>query len=177
MLHFLPQENKKRVVQEYLLRNIIFLFAFVLLSVVILISLFFPSMFFSEYRSQTITNQLKTIEQANPTSSKDAIALIRNINATVKALSDQMAYVPMSDIIQKTISLKNNDIKILGISISVGADNTKNITITGFASTRDSLTLYNQNLRANPDFSAVTLPISTFIKDTNINFTMTLTAK
>lgn len=177
MLHFLPKENKKKVVTEYILRNAIFLFIFTAISVCVLIFLFLPSMFFSQLRSQTISNQLKSVEQTGTINSKDTVTLIKNINITVKALSDQMSYIPLSSVIQGIIFLKNNDIKISGISITVNADNTKNVTITGSSNTRDSLTLFNQNLRADDSFSNVTLPISTFIKDTNISFTMTLNAK
>jgi hypothetical protein len=174
MLNFLPQKNKNQVIYEYLLRITIFLSLFIFVSSLILISLFLPSFFYTKLKDTSINNQLELAKQKNLNNGVDPIVFIKNVNRLSVALSDNST-VQYSDIIDKVMSLKNKDIKILSISIS--EDNSsggKKVLINGIANTRDSLTLFDKDIRVDGFFNTVVFPISNFIKSTNSEFSATL---
>ena len=176
MLNFLPQENKNKIVREYILRVAIFLMLFVFIASIILISLFAPSFFFAKYKDDTVKTQLEMAKQKNSGKIQDPILFIKNVNRLSVALSDNSGpTASYSDIISKIVSLKNKDIKITSISISEdNATTNKRITIDGVANTRDSLTTYEKDLKVDGFFGNVIFPVSDYIKSTNSEFTATL---
>ncbi|MFH0755290.1 MAG: hypothetical protein V1910_01310 [bacterium] len=175
MLDFLQQKNNKQIIFEYLLRISIYLLLFIFISSLILISLFLPSFFFAKYKIEAINNQLESIKQKNLENGEDAISFIKNVNKLSLALSDNSNFTN-SDIINKIVSLKNKDIKISSISIS---DNTegKIILINGIANTRDSLILFEKEIKTDGFFNTAIFPILYFLKSSDLNFSATLTCK
>lgn len=175
MLNFLEKKNKKQVVCEYILRVGIYLSLFVFLSSLMLIAFFAPSFFFVKYKDETIQKQLESINQTNLNKAEDPIAAIKNINkfSTIfpKENTQKNSY---KDIIDKIISLKNNNIKIYYINIEQGAKN-KKIIVNGVANTREGLTTFNNSLKTDGFFSEVSFPVTDFIKSSNADFTATLT--
>jgi len=175
MLNFLPQNNKKKIILEYLSRILIMLLIFLFFAVVLLISLFIPSIIFSKYKNQTVKNQLESIKITNINENQDPIELIKKINTMIGILSGgNTVSLLMSNTIQKIISLKNKDIEILSISISDNSTSSEKIIINGIAKTRDGLTLFDKDLKNDGLFYSVDLPISNLIKNTNAQFTITL---
>src|SRR5258706_823201 len=119
MLNFLPQNNRKRIITEYLLRIVLFVFIFIAIACLFLIALFLPSVFFSTYKNQTIHQQLESVTTLDKNNSEDPIKLIKNINTMVRVfLRGQGNSLSTSEIIKKVVSLKNKDIQITNISLS-----------------------------------------------------------
>ncbi len=178
MLNFLPKSYIKKVNLGYIFRTYVFLFTFILLAGIILTLLFIPSAIFSKYKNITVANQLESTKSVEVNEGVDAVALIKKLNAIVKVLSisGQTGLSP-SDLVNKIISIKNTDIKISAISISNIQDVVTKIVITGVSKTRDSLTSFDNGLISDGTFASVDLPISSLIKSTDANFTMTLTYK
>lgn len=177
MLNFLPQKNKKQIIFEYLLRISIFLLVFIFISSLILISLFIPSFFFAKYKNDTVNSQLESAKQKNINNGEDPIAFIKNVNRLSVALSDNAGpIVSHSNIINKIVSLKNKDIKILSIIITDENDKGgKTVLLNGIAKTRDSLTAFNNDIKSDGFFSSVVFPVSNFIKSADSEFSATLT--
>jgi len=177
MLNYLQQKNKKQIILEYLLRVSVFLLSSIFITSLILIILFLPSFFFSKYKNDTVNNQLGSITTESSNVKDDPILTIKNTNKLVTGLSqDNASPITYSGIVNKIISLKNKDIKILSISIKSNPDNTSNrlVQITGVANTRDSLTLFEKDIKNDGFFSSVNFPVSNFIKSTDSEFTATL---
>ncbi len=148
---------------------------FIFISSIILISLFFPSVFFAKYKNDTTSNQLESIKQKNAYNGEDPVLFIKKVNGLVGALSDDAdAKLSYSEIIKKIISLKNKDIKILSFIIEKSNPVGKKIIINGIANTRDSLTLFNKNITADGSFESVVFPVSDFIKSSDSQFSATL---
>lgn len=175
MLNFLEQKNRKQIVCEYMLRVAIYFLAFTFIISLILIAFFMPSVFFVKYKYETVETQLESINQTKLNKADDPIVLIKNINRFSAIFSkDSETNKTYNKIINKIISLKNKDIKILYINIEKNTKNTQ-IIISGIANTRDSLTLFNTNLKTDGFFSTVVFPVSNFIKSTDSEFNATLT--
>ena len=177
MLNFLPQKNRKRIISEYLLRVSVFLLIFIFASSVVLISLFAPSYFFVEYKNNTIKNQLASIQQKDINGGEDPIAFIKDVNqlSVVLAGNNNSRLSSFGDIINKIVSLKNDDIKISSINITETNDTGgKTILVNGIANTRDSLTAFDQSIKSDGSFSSVMFPVSDFILSSNSEFSATL---
>ena len=176
MLNFLPQQNKKKIVSEYFLRIGVFLLLMIFASRAVLISLFEPSYIFVEYKNNTINNQLESVANKNKQKSEDPIAFIKNVNKLSTVFStDNKSTVTYREILNKISTLKNRDIKLLSIVISNENNTGKKVLLTGTASTRDALTLFNNDLISDGFFNSVTFPISNFIMSSNSDFFATLT--
>lgn len=176
MLNFLPQKNKNSIIFEYILRINIFLFIFLFIACLFLISLFLPSYFFVAEKNNKIDFQLQSIKQKNLSKGDDPIVFIKNINRLSLVLSeDKGSNIKNSEIINKIISLKNNDIKILSININYDNSGGRTISITGTSKVRDSLSAYDKEIKIDGFFKSSTFPVSDFIKGSNSDFTATLT--
>ena len=70
---------------------------------------------------------------------------------------------------------KRSDIKITQILYQNDGTNGKKITLTGIASSREVLLLFRQALEDSSSFKDVVLPISNFVKGSNIDFSLSLT--
>ena len=177
ILHFLLQQNKKNIITEYILRVATFLAFFIAIAIGFLTTLFLPSVFFSTYKNQTIHHQLESMA-INKNNGDDPIQTIKNINTMVRIFSGAYSQeTPMSSIIKKIISLKNSKIQITAISLVKNTDLSKTVVVRGVSQTRDALTSFNNDLRADSVFTKVDLPLTNLIKDVNTDFTITLTYK
>lgn len=179
MLNFLQQKNKKQIIFEYLLRIAVFLLLFIFASSLILISLFIPSFFFVKYKNDTINNQLISAKQASISRGEDPVLFIKNINTLSVALyNNTSSSFTYSEIINKVVSLKNNDIKISSIIVTNDSGvSGKKILINGVASTRDGLSLYEKEIKTDGSFDSVVFPVSDFIKSSDSEFSATLIYK
>lgn len=179
MLNFLPKKNKKEVILEYFLRVVFYLLMFIFLSNIVLIILFTPSFFFAKYKNDTLNSQLESVKQKNITNGDDSVAFIKNMNTLSTVLSaDSKFILADSDIIKKIVSLKNNNIKILSITITKENElGDKKILLSGIANNRDSLSLYEREIKIDGTFHSVIFPVSNFIKSSDLDFSVTLNYK
>ncbi len=161
------------------MRIAIFLLLFIFISSLALILLFVPSLFYTKVKNDTINNQLVLTKQKNINNGGDPITFIKNVNRLSLTLSDNSkSLVGYSDIVNKIVSLKNKDIKILSIVVTTRNDTgDKMISIDGIANTRDSLTLFDHDIKIDGFFSNVIFPISNFINSSNSDFSATMVYK
>ena len=179
MLNFLPPKNRKQIIYEYILRTLSFLLLFIFAVCLILISLFFPTFFFVKYKNDTVSNQLLAVQQINANKSNDPTVFIKNVNRLSVALSNNSGSdITNSDIINKIVSLKNKEIKIISINLTIDKSTSdRTVSLDGIANTRDSLTLFSNNLKTDGFFNTVAFPVSNFIKSTDSEFSATLIYK
>lgn len=176
MLNFLPQKNKNSIIFEYILRVNVFLLVFVFIASLFLISLFLPSYFFVSLKEDNITSQLESIKQKNINKGDDPIVFIKNINRLSVVLADSSnSDIKDSEIINKIISLKNNDIKISSIVIEHDQTGGRNISIAGISKNRDSLSSFEKEIKIDGYFKSLLFPVSNYIKSSNSDFKATLT--
>jgi hypothetical protein len=175
MLHFLPQKNRKQIFLEYGTRFLILLFVFIFIAGIFLIVLFSPSFIFSTYKDQTVKNQLASAGILQQSNDNDPMRIIKNANALLPVLSDEDASGMLtSDLIQKIVSLKNQNVHIQSIAMTDISGASKTFVITGTADTRDDLTAYDNSLSIDGTFSHIDLPVSDLIADADNQFTITL---
>ena len=179
MLNFLLEKNKKLVTIEYFLRVAIYFFLFTFFSLIILISLFLPSIFYSKYQNNNISSQLLSIKGKVGEKSENPIETIKGINKFTEVFinENETNKVQFSHIIDKIISLKNKNIKISSFSVSKDINDNIKIVLNGVSGFRDSLTSFDRDLKKDGYFKSVELPVSYLIRNIDADFTMTLIYK
>lgn len=176
MLNFVLNKDKKEILSEYFLRVFIYFFVFLLFAFVILFSLFMPSVFYSEYKKDTIGQQLNLMRKEISKNDSDPIEIIKKVNLLSNVLTD-IKINQFSHIIDDIILLKNTGIKINSISIVDYDKNTIKITISGLSKTRNNLTNFDKELKKSGFFQSVDLPVSNLIKNIDADFSMILISK
>ena len=179
MLNFLPKNSKKEIIFEYFLRTTFYLLMFIFLSSIVLTILFTPSFFFAKYKNDTLNSQLESVKQKNIVNGDDSVDFIKNLNTLSTVLSNDSQFtLTDSGIIEKITSLKNNNIKILSIVITKENElGDKKILLSGVANNRDSLSLYEREIKIDGTFHSVIFPVSNFIKSSDLDFSVTLIYK
>lgn len=177
MLNFLLEKNKKVVIVEYFFRVTIYFLLFTFFSLIILISLFLPSNFYSKYKNDNVSSQLSSIINKIGESSEDPIEIIKDVNKFTSVFSDEEDRILFSNIIEKIISLKNKNIRITSFSLINDTLSSVKIIINGVSGSRDSLTSFDKDLKKDGYFQSIELPVSNLIKNIDSDFTMTLIYK
>lgn len=180
MINLIPKEEKKKMVIDFYFRLVIL--AMIMLDFCILIAFFslLPLYFTSSMRYSLVSANLenKKSEQLLPLE-ENSLALVKDINKKIVLVEnfEKNKFLPSVKIINAILLRKSSDIKIIQILyenngvVGVG----KKISITGIAPSRETLLSFRETLEGSPTFKNVNLPISNFVKGSNINFNLSLT--
>lgn len=176
MFTLLPNEYKNKLLGDYRLRlYFIFVFMF-LIAIVILIGSFLPSFITvkSEYSSLLKQESIlsRSIAQKN---NSDLSKIIQNLAESIN-LIDKPDRLSASEI-QKILKYENQNITITKIDYNVVDQNDYNMTVSGLASTRKSLSDFAKKLESVESFKMVNLPISNLAKESDISFNITISGK
>lgn len=177
MANLLPIESKKHVRKEYFMRLGVLSLLSLALLIAVALALLAPSYIFSESKYNLVTDQLvnEKSKTATPQEEEENRKIIRKTNSMLgilayKATTSTTAYATFKTIIEH----KTRSIKIYSLFFS---KNAKNITVSlsGVAATRAPLFDFMKALEEDGAFSAVDLPISNFVKERDIGFSIQIT--
>lgn len=174
MFSLLPQNEKHTILKEYnTRRNILiamFVFALGAISVVALI----PAYLLSTVKINEVQNELKRVGGSVAFQESDDLnKILIDTNAKLASLKVSKDQVYVSDLIEKVIAKRDISIRINGIMFKRGAPGAMSvITLTGVAHNRESLSAFVQELKSLPLFTSVDLPVSSFAKDRNAEFSI-----
>lgn len=180
MLNLLSIEEKKRILLLYRIRlTVVVVFAtgaLVLASLVLLV----PSYLLSIAKHNNSEKQLAIFEEryGSGIQEKEVNAQIREANSRILLLlgNDTTTRLAPSLMVSRLIEIKENNIKIYGFTYDVST-NTERVVVTGTALDRDALSNFIEALKKDQTFSEVTLPISSYVKSNNIDFSVVLERK
>ncbi len=177
MINLIPNEEKKRMIKDFYLRLVTM--SFVMLSISVLISsvLILPAYFFSLIGKDTIDAKLKLQESESISlPDQNTLMVIKDLETKLNLIENDIKdkYVFSTKVINQIILKKISNIKITEISYQKDAQTGKKIGISGRASNREILLAFRRALEDDPAFSKVDLPISNFVKGSDIRFYLTL---
>lgn len=180
MLNLLPIEEKKNVLLEYRLRlAVVSVFAvgsLVLASLILLA----PSYVLSLSKYSTEEKQLEILDKkyGGVGQEKELGTQIRDINTKILLLQsgDTTTRLSPSQAVMNIINIKGSAIKIYAFTYDATAGQER-IVLTGTANDRESLAAFVETLKKDPTFTSVTLPISSYVKSTNIDFSVVVERK
>jgi hypothetical protein len=177
MLNILPYEEKKKILTEYRMRlaivGVFAVAALVLASLVLLI----PSYMLAVSKYNFVADELARLEQkqSGAGQEKEVDTQIKEINKNINLfLGDKMATPSTpSSVVIGIIAARDPAVKIQSILYDIKPDHER-IVLSGKADDRDSLALFAETLKKDPSFSSVELPIGSYVKSANIDFSLVL---
>jgi Tfp pilus assembly protein PilN len=177
MLNILPYEEKKKVLTEYRLRlavvGVFAAAALVLASLVLLI----PSYMLAVSKYNFTASELARLEQKQRGASqeKEVNAQIKETNKKISLfLGDKKgAERAPSAVVLGIIAIKDPAVNVQSILYDIKPDRER-LVLSGRAGDRDSLARFVETLKKDPSFSKVELPIGSYVKSTNIDFSLVL---
>lgn len=177
MINLTPVEQKKKnAVRTYIkiLCAAFYVFDFVVILVIFSI---LPSYILSETKVRISDERLQE-QKSEPLPELDAetVSTINNLNIKLDMIEkvNTEKKIVSRDVIKEIISKKISGIKILRISYEKKEDGSKTASIYGVADTRGHLLMFRESLEDSDSFKGVDLPISNFVKNTNIDFYLSL---
>ena len=177
MINLIPKEEEKRIIKDFYFRlatAFLFLFAFFMLIASLAL---FPSYFSALNKEKLANTQLEAQKnEAIPQLDQDATALIKDLDSKLTVIENSMKtrFLISEKVIDQVILEKIPDIKITKISFNNDVVLGRKISVYGIAKNREQLLLFKQALEKNKAFSKVDLPVSNFIKETDIQFYLSL---
>jgi hypothetical protein len=174
MINLIPKEEKKRMKTDFYYRLFGLFFSVFAFSLVLASLFLLPAYFISSAKIPIM--EIKLNAEKNGESSafyEKSIALVKEINTKLD-LIEKEKLIPSTRVFQGILQEKRADIKITQILYENEASG-KRISVTGIAPSREILLLFRLALENSPSFKNVDLPISNFVKGSDIQFNLNLT--
>ncbi len=177
MINLIPNEEKKIMFRDFYHRllNVVLV---MLAASFFIASLAITPAFLSAYYGGNLINKNLQVQNTEIVSEVD-----QNTLSEVRSLQDKMSliektqrekYLISNNIINEILIKKLNNIKITDISYKSSSPRGKIVNISGLAPSREALLIFRKSFEENPAFKEVDLPISNFVKGSNIRFYLTL---
>ncbi|OHA83932.1 MAG: hypothetical protein A2937_03265 [Candidatus Yonathbacteria bacterium RIFCSPLOWO2_01_FULL_47_33b] len=177
MLNILPHEEKKKILTEYRLRlsaASVFAVATLVLASLILLA---PSYMLAVSKYNFVADELARLEQKQRGvgQEKEVDAQIKEVNKKISLFlgDEKAAHRTPSEVVLGILAAKNPSIKVQSIAYDVNTERER-LVLSGKASDRDSLALFVETLKKDASFSKVDLPIGSYVKSANIDFSIVL---
>lgn len=174
MFKLLPEEEKKKVAEEYAVRRaVIIVEAFILVLVVGLVGLF-PSYILSSARKNEVTERVKIMGDLTAKEGEgDPQKWLRNISLKLNMLSPSANPAQPSVSIKRVLDERGSGVRLMGFSWLEDGENIA-LTVSGVSQTRQLLLSFEDRLNASGYFSEVALPVSNLARDRDIAFQLKL---
>jgi len=181
MINLTPNKEKKEMVRGFYFRLLALFLLMVSASFFVAFLSIFPAYLLSSAKNNIIDIKLET--QRNepvPVPDEDTLADIRDIDTRLSLIenAELNKFAVSNRVINAIISKKMPNIKITDISfkneLKTDLTQEKKISIQGTAPSRELLLLFRKALEDDSNFKSVDLPISNFIKGSDIEFYLSL---
>lgn len=171
-------EEKKRLKRDFFCRLSAVFFSGLGICLLISSVILTPALFISFGEKNNLAKELaKQRDEAMPVIDQSAQKAIQNLNNQLalikKVIEDE--YFPSEKIVAEVISQKTAGIKIENISYENSVKG-KTVKVQGIARSREQLLLFRRALEESGAFKEVDLPISNFVKGSNIQFSLSMFA-
>jgi hypothetical protein len=178
MINLIPNEEKKKKVKDFYFRLFVVFFMVLGFSTIVASVAIMPAYFLSSVKKNLAHDLLEDEKKgATPVPNQQIQATVEDLNTKLKLVDKvtQNNFLVSRDVVNEIILKKMPDIKIIEIVYENVSAEERSITIRGTARDRERLLLFRKALEDNPAFSKVDLPISNFIRGSDIIFSLSLT--
>ncbi len=179
MINILPKEQKKDLKYEYHMR--LFSVIFIMLAILGIFAtiLIIPSYFFSKSKEVLIEKKLEDFNKNNPEIKVgDLNKITLDVNTKLKTLDNTWPNdLDTYDTFNQVLSTIPSGITITQFLYNEENEGTTALQINGNATSREVLQNFKTTLQSNTKFSDVNLPISDFVKKSDINFSISFSVK
>jgi Tfp pilus assembly protein PilN len=174
MINLLPHAEKRTLAKEYRFRAAVVFLVCVLGLEVIAVAVFAPTALIVASAEQALSADLEQRRANLPPNVESDRRELQMITQEVALLDPKLAeaIVPLSEVIERVVARRSNDIVVLGFLYDRGEKGTTTLQVRGIASDRDSLLDFQRKLKEEPIFVDAELPPGGFVKKTDIDFTI-----
>jgi hypothetical protein len=181
VINLIPKEEKKKMVRVFYYKLVVLFLAVGGVSVFIAFVAILPSYFLSSVKNSIINSKLE-IQKSEPVPSIDqkTLIVIKDLNYKLDLIenAEKNKFTISEKIINAIISKKIPGIEITSIAYEGDLPNSgktdKKVGIQGNAPSREVLLSFRQALEDGAIFKQVDLPISNFVKGSDIKFYLSL---
>lgn len=184
IINVLTDDEKKQIKKEYRKRLSTIILNIIAVLCLLATLLMTPSYFFSKSKEILAEERLESFNRDNPEiNSKDLDSMINEINNKLNIIGTTApTYNAYEDIFIYLLDSRVEGIKYNQIIFDKKAPNKKSASLTsieirGSAKDRVVLRSFKDKLDANPNFSEVNLPVSSFLEKTDLNFNISIILK
>jgi hypothetical protein len=177
MINLIPKEEKKRMVRGFYYRLAVLCLIMIDFAILIALVVILPAYFISSARNSAIEAKLEVQKkEPQPLIGEQSLMIVKDVNNKLSLVenAEKNKFLVSVKVIDAVISNKRLDIKITQIVYQNDPTLGKKISLLGTAPSREVLLLFSQALADNANFKNVDLPISNFIKGSNIQFNLNL---
>ena len=181
MINLIPKEEKKKMVKGFYYRLVVLFLTTVSVSVLVAFIALLPSYFLSSVKNSIANEKLeKQKSEPVPLPDEKTLAVIKDLDNKLNLIerSGNNEFTVSQRVISAIILRKMPNIKITNISFESDSKNGSlkgpKISIKGLAPSREALLSFRLALESDKLFKQVDLPISNFIKGSNIQFYLNL---
>ena len=177
LTNLLPPERQRAFRQDYFIRLGVVVAVLATALVLSAAVLLLPTYVFLSESDRVETEHLAAIESTATSSDSTAfsaqLTTLSNNAAALSALADATS---VSSIIAAVLTIPRPGVTLSGFAYTPATSkNQETLAISGSAKTRDTLRSYQLALQRASFASAANLPVSTYAKDSDIPFTITVT--
>ena len=178
MSNILPQTKKVSILWMYRKRFLAVVFIFIMCFAIVGSVLLVPAFLISRSSENLLTAQRDTLAGRETSTITHSLAsTIGDINSRVAVFPLMVPASPLiADLINPILAAKTSTIHLTDFSYDPSAGKgTAAITIGGAADSREALLAFGDKLKTIDGITNVNVPISSFIKDANVPFTISAT--
>lgn len=178
MINLIPKKEKQKIIIGFYYRLMILFLFTIDFCIFVLAACLLPSYFISLQKNVSVNLKLEAqAREPLPLVDEQSLAVIKDVNKKLDLVdkAEKNKFLPSLQVISAVLLKKGANIKITQIAYENDPVKGKKIHLTGTAPSREVLLLFRRALEASPDFKAVDLPISSFVKGSNIQFFLNLT--
>ncbi len=181
MINLIPNKEKKEIAKSFYYRLVVLLLVMLGVSFFVAFIAILPSYFLSSTKSSIVDAKLE-MQKNEPVllPEEKTLAMIKDLNSKLSLIekNENNTFTVSNKVINAIILKKMSSIKITDISYEdsfpSGSLQGKKISIQGTAPSREVLLLFRKALEDDSNFKSVNLPISNFVKGSNIQFYLSL---
>lgn len=177
MINLIPKEEKKRMTIGFYYKLAVLFLMMLDFCILIAFICILPSYFISSIKETLINTKLENQKnEPLPLFDQQTLAAIKDINSKLNLVenSEKNKFLLSEKVINTILLKKRFDIKITQILYENSPIQGKKVSIIGTAPSREVLLLFRQALEDGPTFKNIDLPISNFVKGSNIQFYLSL---
>lgn len=177
MINLIPNQEKKKIARDFYIRLLAVSFAMLGAAVFIGCVAMLPAYFISiEYKNLADNKIAIQKNTPNPITGEGTVAKVRDVDSKLRFIESlqNRNFLVSQDIVNEVLKYKTSAIKINSMLYSDSNQEGKKIIVSGVASSREGLMSFHTAVKGSKAFKEVSLPISNFVKGSDITFTLTL---
>lgn len=176
LTNLLPRERTRAFRQQYFLRLLTVAGVLGIVLVVVHGLLLLPTYLLLTGEAQEAQKELATLKALENTENKDeASKKLEELNTQAKRLESVLEYKSATEVIESLLKAPLTGISLSRISyVPPTLQGEGRLVVSGTALSRSALDTFVKELKKNTRFSVVDLPISAYAKETNLDFTISI---